>query len=139
MAVAVRPISANAKSQQSQWYTQRLQAVAMATGQLPLSGPLYARIVWFQLHRSPGDVDNIAKRILDALKGIVIHDDDDIDRCLIQRSIAEADGTFPIDASQIPSRSVLAALQALLNTEEHVLYIEIGRISSQTTGFGPVV
>ena len=81
IAVAVRPISANARPQQSRWHTRRLQAAAMADGRLPLSGPLYVRVVWFQLQRSPGDVDNIAKRILDSLKGIDFLDDKEIDRC----------------------------------------------------------
>jgi hypothetical protein len=103
-----------------------------------LTGPLYVRIIWFQRERTPGDIDNIAKRILDALKGIVFRDDEEIDRCLTQRSIAEVGRTFPVDPSRIPSLSVLAALQALLNTEEHVLYIEIGPVGDQMTGFGPV-
>jgi Endodeoxyribonuclease RusA len=138
MVVAVRPISANARPQQSRWYTHRLQAEAIAHGRFPLPGPLYVRIVWFQLQRSPGDVDNIARRILDSLKGIVFQDDRAIDRCPTQRSVAESNGNFPLNASRIPSRAVLARLQALLDAEEHVLYVEIGRIRNQTTSFGPV-
>ena len=71
---------------------------------------MYARIAWFQLRRSPGDVDNIAQRIFDSLKGCVIHDDDDIVRYLIQKTVADDTGSFDIDALGIPSDDVLRRL-----------------------------
>jgi Holliday junction resolvase RusA-like endonuclease len=87
MVLAVKPISLNAKAQQSRWYTQLLQDAAMALQPRVLAGPLYVRIIWFQSRPSQGDVDNIPKRILVALKGIVFDDDDDIARCMTVKTV----------------------------------------------------
>jgi endodeoxyribonuclease RusA len=43
---------------------------------------LYIRIVWFARKKSGPDVDNIFKRILDALEGIVYRTDGQIRQCL---------------------------------------------------------
>jgi hypothetical protein len=136
MVVGAKPISANRKP--SLRYTDQLQSAAVAHGAQLLSGLLYIRITWFQLHRSEGDVDNIAKRILDSLKGIVIQDDDDIVRCLSQKTVADSSGAFAINTLAIPSTTVLASLQSLLGTENHVLYIEVGPVQDPTISFGPV-
>jgi len=137
MAVGLKPISASTGPRPR--FALRLQAAALAQGARLLPGPLYARIVGFQLRRSQGDVDNIAKRILDALQGTVIQDDDDVVRCLTQKTTADPSGSFAIDTLRIPSPSVLAELQRLLGTEDHVLYIEIGPVTDLTISFGPVV
>ena len=136
MAVGLKPISANRGP--SPRYTNRLQGAALAQGAQILSGLLYARITWFQLRRSQGDVDNIAKRILDALKGVVIQDDDDVVRCLTQKAVADSSGSFALNTLGIPSAAVLVNLQALLGAHDHVLYIEVGPIGDPTVSFGPV-
>jgi Holliday junction resolvase RusA-like endonuclease len=138
MALAVKPISANAKRSESGWYTQLLQDAAKARRPQAPVGPLYARIIWFQRRRSQGDVDNIAKRILDSLKGIVIQDDDEIDRCLAIKTVADPAGDFAIDVLNLPSQSIQDELRDLLGAEEHVLYIEIGPVTDPTIAFGPV-
>lgn len=137
MVVGLKPISANRGANQR--YTSQLQRAALAKGAQILTGPLYARITWFQLRRSQGDVDNIAKRILDSLKGVVIQDDDDVIRCLIQETVADSTGNFAFDALGIPSATALAILQSLLGVEDHVLCIEVGPVVEPTVYFGPVL
>ena len=58
-----------------------------------LSAPLYSRIIWFHKYdtKGQGDIDNIAKRIHDALKGIVFADDAAITHTLAIRVDVTAD------------------------------------------------
>ncbi len=137
MAVAAKPVSSGGKRKHSRWYDQQLQEAAHARGARLLSGPLYVRIVWFQSRWERGDVDNIAKRVLDALKGIVFQDDDEIVWCLTQKTLT-SDRSFAIDASEAPSDTTLSEIEALIGSEQHVLYIEIGPITNLTISLGPV-
>ena len=140
LSVPLKPVSANAKPQQSRWYTQRLQEGARAQGLSLLSGPLYVRIVWFHARREHDDIDadNIPKRILDALKGIAFENDDEIVRCLAIKTVADATGGFAIDPVYVPSSSALGLLQGMLLTERNVLYVEIGTVTDPVVAFGPV-
>lgn len=138
MVVALKPLSVN-RGRPSPRYTSQIQVAALAQGARILTGCLYARITWFQLHKSPGDVDNIAKRILDSLVGVVIQDDDDIVRCLIQKTVADSTGRFALRSAGAPSPRALLDLQTLFGVEEHVLYIEIGPVTDANVSFGPVL
>src|SRR4051794_21518749 len=71
MVLAEKPLSVN-RGRPSPRYTQRIQTAALTHGAQLQHGLLYARIVWFQRQRTEGDVDNIAKLILDSLKGVVL-------------------------------------------------------------------
>ena len=137
IVVARRPLSSN-RGGPTDRYTAAIQRAARAQDARILSGPLYARITWFQLERAQGDIDNIAKLILDALKGVVIQDDDDIVRCLIQKTVADEDGVYDYDSRSIASATGRADLQLLLPVEPHVLYIEVGTVTHPTVLFGPV-
>jgi hypothetical protein len=137
MAVPEKPLSAN-RGRPSPRYTGVIQRAATAAGARVLAGPLYARIVWFQLRPAEGDVDNIAKLILDSLKGVVIHDDDEIVRCLAQKTVADMNGLYAYDPLLIPSTTVPTELAGLLGVHDHVLYIEIGAVTDPTVTFGPV-
>jgi hypothetical protein len=138
MVLAARPVSANAKRQQSRWYTELLASSARACEPRELSGPLYVRIIWFQRRPTTGDVDNIVKRILDALKGIVFHDDEDIERCSAVKTVADLSGTFALDPVMLPSAPILLELAASLRAEDHTLYVEIGPVTDPMVVFGPV-
>jgi hypothetical protein len=59
-------------------------------------------------------------------------------RCLSQKTVADSSGAFAINTLAIPSTTVLASLQSLLGTENHVLYIEVGPVQDPTISFGPV-
>jgi hypothetical protein len=103
-----------------------------------LVGPLYARIVWFHKDRTSQDVDNIAKRILDALKGIVFDDDASISHCLAARIDATID--YELSGSPPSERDAGLLLEFLANDpSRHVIYIEIGRRTSVAVRFGEVV
>jgi hypothetical protein len=136
MVLALRPKSVRGKSSAS--YTRRIQDAARTQSAQILTGVLYVRITWFQLEQSTGDVDNMAKWILDSLKGVVIQDDDDIARCLIQKTVADSTGSFTLNTLGIPSATVLADLRLLLGRADHVLYIEVGPVLDPTVLFGPV-
>jgi Holliday junction resolvase RusA-like endonuclease len=140
MVIALKPRSLRGNRKHSGWYERRLQEAARAQGASVLSKPLYARIIWFELRREREDVDadNIPKRILDALKGLVFEDDDAIVRCLAIKTLADASGEFEMNAVQIPSGRVLATLQEMLGTEPNVLYVEIGPVTDPTVIFGLV-
>jgi len=137
MVVGEKPLSAN-RGRPSPRFTRAIQEAAHAQGARLLAGLLYVRIVWFQLRPSDGDVDNIAKLILDSLKGVVIHDDDEIVRCLTQKTVADSAGTYAYDPLLIPSETVPSALAGLLGAHGHVLYIEVGVVAESTVTFGPV-
>ena len=137
MVIAEKPLSAN-RGRPSPGYTSRLRNAATAQGAWMLTGLLYARIIWFQRRRSEGDVDNIAKLMLDSLKGLVIRDDDEIVRCLTQKTVADAAGRFLYDPLLIPSSTARTDLAALVGASDHVLYIEVGMVIDPTVSFGPV-
>jgi len=80
----------------------------------------------------------IAKLILDSLKGVLIHDDDEIVRCLAQKTVADPTGRYAYDPLLIPSTTVPTALADLLGAHDHVLYIEVGAVADPTVTFGPV-
>ena len=138
MVVAARPLSAN-RGRQSPTFTRTIQTAAIAQGARILTGHLYVRITWFQRERAQGDVDNIAKLILDSLKGVVIQDDDEVMRCLAQKTVADPAGNYLYEAVRISSARVRSELEALLGAQAHVLYIEVGQISNPIVSFGPVI
>lgn len=91
--------------------------------------PLYARIVIFEsLHVTGGgpDVDNIAKPILDALKGEAYQDDRTFARLYIERRDLE-DVETGMEALQM-DESVLADALALASDSraKSFFYVEIG-------------
>ena len=138
MVVGVKPLSAN-RGRPSPKFTSIIQAAAGAHGARLLTGLLYVRIIWFQRERTDGDVDNMAKWILDSLKGVVFLDDDDIVRCLTQKTVASATGAYLYNQDLIPTGSVRSGLPILLGQEPHVLYIEVDTVADPTVSFGPVI
>jgi hypothetical protein len=137
MVIAEKPLSAN-RGRPSPRYTGLIQSAARAQGAQLLTGHLYVRIVWFQRERAQGDVDNMAKLILDSLKGIVFQDDDNIVRCLTQKAVADGGGEYVYDPSMILDESVRSELRILLGAAPHVLYIEVGAVIDPMVSFGPV-
>jgi Holliday junction resolvase RusA-like endonuclease len=74
MVLPRRPISA--KGRLNEKYHEAIHAEAQQRhgGKEMLKGELYCRISWFHKEATTQDVDNIAKRIIDALKGVVFPD-----------------------------------------------------------------
>ena len=73
MVLARRPISANKGPNPR--YAKAPREIARSKQANVSNGPLCARILWFHKDPTTQDVDNIAKRILDSLKGLVFADD----------------------------------------------------------------
>jgi Holliday junction resolvase RusA-like endonuclease len=141
--VSRRPVSGQTHSPKSREnYKAELGSLASAAFTLlePLTGDLYARIIWFYKGRKgriEGDIDNIIKPILDSLRGIVYRDDDIVVKCVSERF----DKTQDLIISQINISDDL--YQDLLlaiadDNTNHNLYIEIGQITTRTVTFGPI-
>lgn len=118
------------------------EAAVYHRGRPTLTGALYARIVWVHPLRTGPDADNIAKPILDSLKGIVFEDDDLIVQCYIEK-IFNGPGASPtILARNQPPTEVYAKLVSLVYKEKphksDVLYVEIGQVEAQQITFGPI-
>ena len=136
MVVAVKPKSHQSGGKNTR-YREQLAASAKAHGAKVLSGPLYARIIWFQLEQTPGDVDNMTKPILDDLRGVVYLDDDQIVRRLTEKTVT-TNRSFSMTPSEAPTETTQAELESLVGTEQNVLYIEIGPVTDPRISFGPV-
>lgn len=136
MVVAVKPKSHQAGGKNDR-YKEQLAASARAHDARVLLGPLYARIIWFQLEPTPGDVDNMTKPILDSLKGVVYVDDDQIARRLTVKTVTLS-RSFLMNPNEAPTEAAQAELEALVGAANHVLYIEVGPVTDSRVSFGPV-
>ena len=131
-----RPVSANKPPRPR--FTQAIAASARTAWAGPfLSAPLYARIVWFHKYPADRDVDNIAKRLLDSLKGVLYQDDSAISHCLTIGVDATRD--VQLDGSAI-GINVFTDLENLVadTVNRDVLYVEIGEHAPITVKFGRV-
>jgi len=139
MVLAQRPLSSAGEAKHS--YMDSLARAARANWRdTPrLDGPLYIRIVWVYADKTTQDVDNIAKRILDALKGIVYDDDHSVVKCLTEKiSAAE---NYTLAAENRPEPAVNGRLEEMLFEVPplpDVLYIEVGPVTSRRFVFGPI-
>lgn len=139
MVVPVRPISMDARFKDR--YQARLQAEARHRlgGRQPLAGDLYIRILWLHRQSTTQDIDNIAKRIVDALKGTVYDDDNTIVSCLTRR-IRYATDTVILSEQADSLQETIDEMIALIGQEEsHILYIEVGQVESRQIMFGPAL
>jgi Holliday junction resolvase RusA-like endonuclease len=132
-----RPVSLNAKKKNLR-YSEQIQAKARSRYDGPLlSHALYSRIIWFHKGPSTGDVDNIAKRIHDALKGVLFLDDGSITHTMTVR----VDAAERVELIADPDNPIGAA--ALVDSLDDasvrdILYIEIGRQSDPKIRLGPL-
>jgi hypothetical protein len=102
-----------------------------------LGGALYVRINWFHRKATQQDVDNIAKNLLDGMKAVVFDDDYAITKLAAHR--IDASGEYQ-PRNQREADAVYQELLLLLGdpAHDHVLYIEVGEMSSQAVTFGPI-
>jgi len=100
---------------------------------------LYSRIIWFHKYvSSQGDIDNIAKRIHDALEAVVFSDDQAITHTLA----IKVDATANVEIIEDPENmeAFLELTERLAATDvKDILYVEIGRQESTQIHLGPVV
>ena len=98
---------------------------------------MYGRIIWLRRHEVSIDVDNIAKPILDALKGVVFEDDALISQCLVTRIDINAKPDFTIVDAGAPGQSYQELIDLLADIQvDDILYVEIGSTDLQRLVFG---
>ena len=98
-------------------------------------GPLYASVYYFHRRPSDQDADNISKPILDALEGLAYEDDRIVRFRQAAMFALDADPLSELNLSGVPE-VILAPLLEMLDQEDHVLYVELGRLSFQQFRFG---
>ena len=134
----MKPRSLNAKV--SVAYSNAISDAARErhTGTL-LDGPLCSRIIWFHKYvSSQGDIDNVAKRIHDALKSVVFSDDRSITRCLAIKVDATTNVEVVEDPDNIEAFLELSERLAA-NDVQDILYVEIGPQESTQVRLGRVL
>lgn len=130
------PLGIEAESKKG--YQQAIRNEAKARyGDEPLkSDNLYVRIVWFARKKGGPDVDNIFKRILDALEGIVYHTDGQIRQCLATK--IELAKPYTLSTRNIPD-DLYGRLVVLLDSSDNdILFVEVGQVTSQEVVFGEI-
>jgi len=137
MVLAQKPVSANRGPKAS--FTAALVAESKRRiGGPMLSGPLYARIIWFHKYKTTeGDADNIAKRTLDSLEKVVFANDHAVTHCLAIR--IDASGDMAISQRDVDD-TVFEEFLELLGEPSvpNILYIEVGEHAGTNVTFGRV-
>ncbi len=138
LVIARKPISLNAGGKEKHKKAIAEEARLRFRGP-PLTGELYARILWFHRERPggrDGDADNICKPIIDALNGIAYRDDLQVVKRLVHKVYMSNELDFE-EAGRPPG--VLAEILRLIGmAEKHIIYIEIGPLRSTKVSFGPI-
>jgi len=136
MVIPRRPISSNRNANPK--FTRAIGETASAWmhSEPLLDGELYTRIIWFHRGKTDQDADNIAKRILDSLRGIVFESDNLISQCLTVRVNTRED--YIISDQNVLPDVYKELLKLLSEDRSDVLYVEIGRITSSQAVFGPI-
>ncbi len=131
-----RPVSLNARPNPG-YARQIVEAALHRYGGPVLDGPLYSRILWFHKYATTqGDVDNIAKRIHDALKGVLFADDGTITRTMTAR--IDASERFELVADPNDPSVTEALSQSLADwSVSDILYIEVGQQTNSNIYLGP--
>ena len=101
-----------------------------------LVGDLFTRITWFHSKKTTQDVDNIAKNIHDALKGIRFGDDVQIVQCLTCK--IDAAREFVIVDHTVPAGIFDELYSLLADGSDHILCIDVGPTTSSRVVFGPI-
>lgn len=130
------PIGIEAESKKGYQQSIKKEAKARYTDEPLDSDNLYVRIVWFARKKGGPDVDNIFKRILDALEGIVYRTDGQIRQCLATK--IELSKPYTLSPRNIPD-DLYGRLVVLLDSpDSDILFIEVGQAPSQEVVFGEV-
>lgn len=131
------PLSIEAKGKKGYQQAIRKEAKARYIDEPLDSENLYVRIVWFARKKGVGpDVDNIFKRILDALEKIVYSKDRQIRQCLATRIDIEKEYTLSV--RHIPDDLYERLVNLLGAWNSDILFFEVGQLPSQQAIFGPI-
>ena len=133
------PLGIEAESKKGYQQSIREEAKARYTDEPLDNDNLYARIVWFARKRGIGpDVDNIFKRILDALEGIIYLKDRQIRQCLATRIDIEKEEEYTLSDRHISDDLYERLVNLLGSSDGDILFIEVGQLTSQHAVFGPI-
>lgn len=130
------PISIEAQAKKGYQQSIKKEAKARYKDEPLDSDNLYVRIVWFARKKGGPDVDNIFKRILDALGKIVYQKDRQIRQCLATRIDIEKEYTLSV--RYIPDDLYERLVNLLGSWNSDILFIEVGQLTSQQAIFGPI-
>ncbi len=83
-------------------------------------------------------MDNIPKRILDSLKGIIFDDDFAVSHSLAARIDATLDNEIPSEGISAEDHGMLSTLLGDPNKPD-ILYVEIGPRTKPAVAFGEVI
>jgi hypothetical protein len=101
------------------------------------AGSLYARVIWFHAEGTTQDVDNIAKRLFDALDGAIYASDQQIVKCALEKVYYTSDA-YELTGTAIPDDVFKELVEYLGQRAKHVLYVEVGSMPSRRVVFGPI-
>jgi len=124
LAAAV-PVSVNARSKSK--YKQALVTALTRTHPTPptLTGRLYGFAYYFHKQKTQLDADNLSKPIWDALNGHLYSDDKQIG--IRYSGIFNLGGDISVLELTNMRADVLRTFLSMIQKEDHVLYIEVGK------------
>jgi hypothetical protein len=131
-----QPRSLNAKgSGDYVGYVSQVASKEMAN-RPKLTGSLVAQIVWFHRSRTVTDADNIAKRHIDGLRGVVFVDDGAIRKCMTERvSLRQS---FVLDATSLETGDLTRLLEMIAAEDsEHIVFTRITQVQGSNVQLGP--
>jgi hypothetical protein len=138
ICLPIRPRSLNARVKPAYSHAISEAARSRHIGGL-FEGPLYSRIIWFhKSSSSQGDIDNVAKRIHDALKAIVFSDDQAITHSLAIKVDASGNVEIVEDPDNVEAFLELSERLAA-NDVKDILYVEVGHQESTKIHLGRIV
>ncbi|HEX6747593.1 MAG TPA: RusA family crossover junction endodeoxyribonuclease [Longimicrobium sp.] len=100
-----------------------------------LDGPLYGVVYYFHNVPSETDADNISKPVWDCLEGLAFENDRSIRLRIAGMHDLSLGGIEALDTRLVPEE-VVPDLRELVEAADHVLYIEVGRLSESMFRFG---
>ena len=130
--VSTKPKSYNSKDKKKALEYQIQMQVAFAKSyprHSLLTEDLYGMIYHFFRRNIGIDADNLSKPVWDGLKGIVFEDDKQVKLRIAGSFDLTANDLTVLDFSGLPG-AVIASLLEAVETEEHVLYVECGRFTT---------
>ena len=92
--------------------------------------------MWFARKKGGPDIDNIFKRILDALEETVYWKDRQIRQCLATR--IDIDKEYTLSVRHIPDDLYERLVNLLGAWNSDILFFEVGQLPSQQAIFGPI-
>jgi len=127
IVLPIRPISL--KSRGYRQYQDRIKREVQALHRRPFQGrDLYVQVVWFHSRKERQDLDNIAKRILDALKGAAYDDDSSVAKCMLER-VFYTEGS-PQITGRAPASAYRELIRMMAEGMDNIIYVEVGVIAS---------